>query len=87
MPMHAIEPGIKADHADRSLRDDFGPDSDIDVLVELDPNHTSGLAFFGTEQELSDLFRRKVDINTKEWFSCYFRNEVLAEAEAMYVAA
>jgi hypothetical protein len=69
------------------LRDDFGPDSDVDVLVEFDPEHIPGLAFFGMEQELSEILGRKVDLNTKEWLSPYFRHEVLAEAENVYAAA
>jgi uncharacterized protein len=35
------------------LRDDFRPESDIDVLVEFEPGFTPGLAFFGMEEELS----------------------------------
>ena len=44
-----------------ALREDFRPDSDLDVLVEFDPDHTPGLAFFGMEQELSELLGRNVD--------------------------
>jgi uncharacterized protein len=69
------------------LLDDFGPDSDIDVLVEFDPEHIPGLAFFGMEEELSQILGRKVDLNTIEWLSRYFRDEVLAEAEAVYAGA
>jgi len=69
------------------LRDDFGPDSDIDVLVEFDPKHIPGLAFFGMEQELSELLGRKVDLNTPQWLSPYFRERVQAEAVVQYVAA
>ena len=69
------------------LRDDFGPDSDVDVLVEFERGHVPGLAFFEMEQELSDLLGRKVDLNTLGFLSRYFREEVLAEAEAQYDAA
>ncbi len=69
------------------LRDDFAPDSDIDVLVEFEPGHVPGLAFFEIEEELSHLFGRKVDLNTKGWLSPYFVDEVLEEAEDQYVAA
>ena len=69
------------------LRDDFGPNSDIDVLVEFDPNHIPGLAFFGMEQELSEILGRKVDLNTRRWLSPYFRERVEAEAVVQYVAA
>lgn len=69
------------------LRDDFGPESDVDVLVEFDPEHVPGLAFFEMEAELSELLGRKVDLNTAGFLSPYFVDEVLAEAEVQYVAA
>ena len=68
------------------LRDDFRPDSDIDVLVEFEPGRTPGLAFFGMEIELSEILGRKVDLNTPGLLSKYFRDRVLAEAEVQYVA-
>jgi predicted nucleotidyltransferase len=46
------------------LRDDFRSDSDADVLVECDPNHVPGLAFFGMEEDLRQIVGRKVDLNT-----------------------
>ena len=67
-----------------ALREDFRPDSDLDVLVEFDPGHTPGLAFFGMEQELSELLGRKVDLNTAQFLSPYFRDKVLAEAQVQY---
>src|SRR5256885_2078751 len=66
------------------LRDDFRPDSDIDVLVEFEPGHTPGLAFFSMEAELSNMLGRKVDLNTPQFLSRYFRDEVQAEAEVLY---
>ena len=68
------------------LRDDFAPESDVDVLVEFEPGHTPGLRFFRMEEELSELLGRKVDLNTPAFLSPYFRQEVLNEAEAFYVA-
>ena len=68
------------------LRDDFGPESDVDVLVEFEPGRTPGLAFFGMEIELSEILGRKVDLNTAGLLSKYFRDRVLAEAEVQYVA-
>jgi len=68
------------------LRDDFGADSDIDVLVEFQPDCRVGLRFFAMERELSDLLGRKVDLNTPGFLSRYFREEVLAEAVAQYDA-
>jgi predicted nucleotidyltransferase len=67
-----------------ALREDFRPDSDLDLLVEFEPGHTPGLAFFGMEQELSELLGRKVDLNTPQFLSPYFRDKVLAEAEVQY---
>jgi len=72
-----------------ALREDFRADSDLDVLVEFEPGHTPGLIrLAGMELELSKLLGgRKVDINTPLCLSRFFRNEVLAEAEPVYVAA
>ena len=69
------------------LRDDFGPESDVDVLVEFEPGHTPGFAYFAIEVELSEIVGRKVDLNTPQFLSSYFRDDVLAEAEDLYVAA
>ncbi len=69
------------------LRDDFRPDSDIDVLVEFEPGTRLGFAFFDVEQELSQILGRRVDLRTAQELSKYFRDEVLAEAEEVYVAA
>ena len=68
------------------LRDDFGPESDVDVLVEFEPGHTPGLAFFAMQRELSEILDRKADLNTEMDLSPYFRQEVLDEAEVLYVA-
>jgi len=69
-----------------ALRPDFGPDSDIDVLVEFEPDRIPGL--FGIarmERELSALLDdRKVDLRTPEDLSRYFRQSVLDEAEVQY---
>ena len=69
------------------LRDDFTADSDIDVLVEFEPDHVPGLAFYGMQRQLAEIFGRKVDMNTAKDLSPYFREEVLDEAEYLYVAA
>lgn len=69
------------------LRDDFGPDSDVDVLVEFEEGRTPGLAFFTMQAELSELLDRDVDLNTPNCLSPYFVEKVLAEAEPIYVAA
>ena len=69
-----------------ALREDFGPDSDVDVLVEFEPGHVPGFfGLFEMEDELSVLFAgRKIDLRTAEDLSRYFRQEVLATAEVQY---
>ncbi len=69
------------------LRDDFAAASDIDVLVEFEHGHTPGLECFTLQDELSAALGRKVDLNTPGFLSKYFREQVLAEAENLYVAA
>lgn len=69
------------------IRHDFSPDSDVDVLVEFEPGHVPGLRFFGMQEDLSKMLGRKVDLHTPGFLSPYFRDEVLAEAEDLYVAA
>jgi predicted nucleotidyltransferase len=67
------------------LRDDFGPESDIDVLVEFEPGQPIGLMeVAGMEIELSEILGRKVDLRTPQDLSRYFRDEVVAEAEVQY---
>ena len=69
------------------LRDDFTPSSDVDVLVEFEPGKTPGFAFVTVQEELSGLLGRRVDLRTPNELSKYFREEVLAEAEELYVEA
>ncbi len=70
-----------------ALRDDFTADSDVDVLVEFEPDARIGLAFFRLQDELSELFGQNVDLHTLQSLSKYFRDEVLNEARDIYVAA
>lgn len=70
------------------LRDDFTPESDVDMLVEFEEG--ARVSLFDLERmqiELSEALGRKVDLNTPGSLSKYFRDEVLAEAETLYVAA
>ena len=69
-----------------ALREDFGPESDIDVLVEFETDRIPGLlSVAGIELELSELFSgRKVDLRTPEDLSPYFRQDVLDTAEVQY---
>jgi predicted nucleotidyltransferase len=70
-----------------TLHGDSTADSDLDVLVEFEPDHVPGLAFFAMEAELSELLGREVDLNTPGFLSPYFREQVLAEAEVQYARA
>jgi predicted nucleotidyltransferase len=70
-----------------ALREDFTLESDVDVLVEFEPTTRVGLAFFAIQEELSEILGRKVDLQTEGFLSKYFRDEVLAEAKSIYVAA
>ena len=73
-----------------ALREDFGADSDIDILVEFAPGCTPGLKFFGVASELSDLFGREVDVLTRtsvEQSRKYIRRKAILEsAEVIYAA-
>jgi uncharacterized protein len=71
------------------LRDDFGPESDVDVLVEFVPGKEPGLfGIVGMGFELEEIFGtgRKVDLRTPLDLSKYFRDEVVASAEPLYAA-
>jgi predicted nucleotidyltransferase len=71
------------------LRNDFRSESDVDVLVEFNPDAKVGFfKLYDLEQELSRILGgRKVDINTPKSLSKYFRDQVLAEVEVQYVQA
>lgn len=67
------------------LRDDFRPDSDVDVLVEFEPGYSVGLIRLAAMQlELSQVLGRNVDLRTPQDLSHYFRQDVLDEAEVQY---
>lgn len=71
-----------------ALRDDFRPDSDVDILVEFElAAHVGLIKLAGLELKLGEILGRKVDLNTPEFLSKYYRKEILAEAEAQYDAA
>ena len=57
------------------------------MLVEFEAGHAPGLGFFGMPEEFSEIFGRRVDLNTPGWLSPYFQTEVLAEARTLYVEA
>ena len=69
------------------LGKDFRPDSDVDVLVEFEPDHEPGfLALARMEGDLSAIIGREVDLLTPEDLSQYFRDRVLADAQVQYAA-
>jgi predicted nucleotidyltransferase len=70
------------------LRDDFTPESDVDVLVEFEPEtHISLLGLVRVEREMGELLGRKVDLVCREDLDKYIRDEVFAEEETAYVEA
>ena len=69
------------------LRDDFGPDSDIDVLVEFEPGRSPGLLRLASiELEFGELVGREVELRTYFDLSRYFRDQVLNSARELYAA-
>jgi len=70
------------------LRDDFRPDSDIDVLVEFQPEHTPGfLKLHQIQEELSAILgNRQIDLVTARFLNHRIRDRILSEAEVYYVA-
>jgi predicted nucleotidyltransferase len=69
------------------LRDDFRIDSDVDVLVEFEPDHVPGFSFVTIQDQLTELLGRRVDLHTAASLSRHFRDDVLRQAELHYVAA
>ena len=68
-----------------AMRDDFRPESDIDLLVEFEPGHAPGyFQLVEMESELSGMLDRKVDLRTPAELSRYFRNEVMESSEVQY---
>jgi len=67
------------------LRDDFRPDSDVDLLVEFEPGYPVGfIRLAGMEIELSEILGRRADLRTPAELSRYFRKEVVDSAELQY---
>jgi predicted nucleotidyltransferase len=66
------------------LQPDFSADSDIDVLVEFDPEHVPGWEFVGLQEELTQMLGREVDLNTYGSLSRHFRDKVVENAQVIY---
>lgn len=68
-----------------AVRDDFGPDSDVDVLVEFAPGHTPGWEIVDIEEDLSALLGgRKVDLVNPKYLNRRLKDRALEEAEVLY---
>lgn len=69
------------------LREDFGPSSDIDVLVEFAPGQTPSLLDLGGMlMELREMLGREVDLKTPGFLSPRFRDHVVRESRTLYAA-
>ena len=72
----------------RSFGDDFGPDSDVDVLVEFEAGHVPGFNFVSIEREFSGLLHgRRIDMVTPKFLNPRIRDQILNSVEPLYVAA
>jgi len=69
------------------LTDRFGPESDVDVLFEYDPDHAPSLFDVGRmEEELGEILGRKADMHMPQELSRYFRDKVLRTAQIEFAA-
>lgn len=69
------------------LRDDFNPESDVDILVEFDDEATPGFfRLMRLQDELTKILGRGVDLRTPKDLSKYFRDDVLNNAVVQYVS-
>ncbi len=91
VPKEAIESFCRKHHVKKLalfgsvLRDDFGPESDVDVLVEFEPGQTPGLEFFDMQEELSALFGRKVELVSAAGLRNPFRrHEILSTQRVIF---
>lgn len=91
LPMDEIRAFCERNHIRRLalfgsvLREDFGPESDVDVLVEFNEQASASLLALGRMQvELSELLGRKVDFKTAGFLSRYFREQVVRDAVTVY---
>jgi hypothetical protein len=94
VPLEKIEDFCKRNHIRKLslfgsvLRQDFGPESDVDVLVEFEQGHVPGfIRLAGMELELAEILGHRVDLRTPEDLSMYFRRDVVTSAEVIYAAA
>jgi predicted nucleotidyltransferase len=68
-----------------ALRNDFRPESDVDVLVEYEPEHAPGWEIVDMEEELGHLFGgRKIDMVNRKYLSPRLKERILATAVVQY---
>lgn len=70
-----------------ALGEDFGPQSDLDVLVEFEPGRAPGFEFVSLQRELSELFGYSVDLHTYHSLSRYFRDDVVRQSRTIFDAS
>jgi hypothetical protein len=69
------------------LRDDFAPDSDVDMLVEFEPDMHPGMEIVDIEEEFTRILGgHKVDFVNPKYISRFIKDEVLSTAEEIYAA-
>jgi uncharacterized protein len=92
VPKKALEDFCKRNHIRKLslfgsvLSDSFGPESDIDILVEFESGHVPGLAFIRMQDELAGLFGgRRVDLVTPKFLNPRIQQRVISEAVVQYV--
>jgi hypothetical protein len=68
-----------------ALRDDFTPDSDIDVLIDLAPGARIGLvALQRMRDELTGILGRPVDLLTRNGLNRHIRDDILRNIEVIH---
>jgi uncharacterized protein len=68
-----------------SLRDDFGPESDVDLLVDFEPDHGIGLIKYGQcQDELAEVLGRRVDLVQKSGLKALVKQTILDSARVVY---
>lgn len=94
LPRERIEEFCRRNHIRRLalfgsvLRDDFRPESDVDVLVEFEPDHRyTYFTLARVEDDLSALLGRRVDMHVPKMLHPFLRDRVLSQAEEVYVGA
>ena len=93
IPRDALEDVCRRHHIQRlslfgsALRDDFGPQSDVDLLVEFEPDCTPGFGIIQVEEDLSRIFGgRRIDLVNPKYLNRWIKKRVLTSAQLLYAA-